>query len=141
MPKKESNPTPNELSTFIPLDDMGKVSEPRTMSEGTYDLVIKKATHTTSKKGKPIIQVLIEFDGEPNAATLFHTISLPTPDDDDKARDFKKLLIARFAQVFDIDCSRGLNTEDFPGATGSCRVAEKEYEGLISNQLVLPTMK
>ena len=135
MPKR-----PENNSTFIPLDDMGRIQEDKVQPEGTYDLVIKKASTVTSKKGNPMLQVIIAFDGVENAANIFHNITLPTPDDDQKAMEFKKLLIARFCQLFGIDYKKGLNLEDFPGATAVCKVSEKEYEGAISNVLVLPSL-
>jgi hypothetical protein len=103
--------------------------EGKLLPEGEYDLRISQAEIKDSKKGggKENIQVVIEFQDEPDAEPIFHYIPLVHPDDEDKTKRFKLRMARRFLAVFGIPFEEnGFNTDDFPGAVGNCMVIQQE---------------
>lgn len=115
-----------QKETYEGFVDLGMnvddVQEAKPVQAAAYDLTIvsAKAQFNTDENGQKAltkIQCQIEFDGLPNAATMFHTISLPLPDDEPKKKNFKAVLIKKFYKLFNVPISgSGINTSDLVGA-------------------------
>lgn len=120
---------------------MDEIKEATVVPEGTYDLRIKRADIKPSKNkpGAINVVVILEIDGEPDAENIFHYISLPNSDDEEKSKNFKALQMKRFLHWFKIPFdSNGFSLEDFAGATARLPLLVDSYEGRTSNKLDLP---
>ncbi len=116
----------------MPLED---AVEKEVMPEGEYDLRIEDAKLADSGEG---INVRLIIDGEPNAKSVFHYISLVKPGDDPDKRNNKLLFAKAFCKAFSIPTeSGGFNLEDFYGATGRVFLVQDEYEGALNNKIKL----
>ena len=122
--------------------DFGKDYEDKPVPEGKYDLRIRDAKDQKSKDGATQILCMIDIEGEEGSGTIFHYLTLPTKNDDDKKTRDKMRFIARFLALFDISYDKdGFNTEDLPGSTASdVSLTQDEYEGRLSNNIVLPAV-
>lgn len=130
--------------SFIPVDVTG-TTEPKAVSNGRYDLQISSAEETLSKeKKKPMVVAYVAIEGHVDAPNVRHNISLPQPDDEPKAKEFKMLLLKRFLTLFKIPYdSNGFNVEDFVGAradNAELKLGEVDEKGNQYNELVLPRM-
>jgi len=121
------------------LDD---VKEATVAPEGYYELVVSEASLETSKSGKPMIRVILDFEGRPEYRSVWHFISLPSEDDEPDSANFKRLMLKRFLVHFNIPCDGGFNTEDFLGARAECFVNQEPIEGSddVRNSLQLPRL-
>lgn len=124
--------------TFITMPGLSDVKEPIAVPEGSnYDLRIIGAK-LRSKDAKNDIEFIIEIDGEPEAANIFHYIGLVNEDDDDEKRKIKMLFAARFFNQFNIKTEDGVEMEQLVGARATnCKLDQKEWEGSLRNNLVL----
>ena len=110
--------TDSGVEGFITLDEsLDDVVEPKPVATGRYNLTIEQAKAVKNEEGElSKIQILIGFDDNPKAATLFHNISLPLSGDQPKSRNFKLLLMKKFMTLFKVPYEGGrLNTLDFAG--------------------------
>lgn len=124
--------------------NLGGIKDPKPAASGRYNLVVTEAKMTQSKeKKKPMIECSIGFEDDPTVPNIRHFLSLPQPDDEEKASYFKKLMLKRFLVQFGIpfDESNGFNVEDFPGARCSAQVQltspEDDEQGRVFNRLQL----
>lgn len=122
---------------FINMD-LGKVTEPKAVEPGRYDLVVTSAEY---REAKPDIRVTLAIDGHLEAQTVSHFISLPKPDDDAGKTSFKQRMLKRFIVQFGIvyNENEGFNIEDFNGATAKAQLtlSEPDDAGNIYNRLQL----
>jgi len=102
--------------------------------DGRYNVQVTKATWIEEKN---YVQIILAFDTEENYADIFHIMSLPKDDDEDKTREFKNLLAKRFLAQFNLDIADGIDTELMLGATAESAVKKEEYNGNWKNTLVL----
>ncbi len=107
------------------LDD---VRERTAAPEGTYTLVIEEASLEESKSGKPMIRVILSFEGHTEFDNVWHYLSLPAAEDEPKSSDFKRLMLKRFLHHFNIPSDGGFNTEDFLGARAECFVSQRPVD-------------
>jgi len=122
--------------TFIKMP-LGDAKEKEVLPEGEYTLVVEDAEYV-EKDGKARISVRLSVDGYPNAKTVFHSISLISPDDDEDKANTKLLFAKAFCEAFDIPYGAdGFELEDFPGARGTVFLTQEEYEGDVNNRIKL----
>lgn len=124
----------------IPLGDDW---EDKAVPDGEYDLVIEDANEKTSKAGSEMVEVRIAIqDGDyPNSAAVWEYLVFPKEDDEERTKRLQMRNLVRFLTVFGIPFEAdGFNSEDLIGATGRCMLKQEEYEGNVSNKLVLPAV-
>lgn len=81
--------------------DLDNVPEAVAVPEGEYEGVIVDAgEHVGKTSGKTSIRVVLDLPGEANADTIYHYLSLPTMDDDEKTRNRKLRRIKDFLAAF-----------------------------------------
>lgn len=120
-------------------DDLEQVQESKPVPEGEYDLTIKKAEEKDSKKGNPMIEVVITIDDPdyPNATPIFHYLNHPEGAKDDQTAQLFMLDIKRFCHCFDVPYD--FEAGDLPGSKGTCFVKQVEGDDdQIRNELRLP---
>lgn len=121
-------------------ESLADVQEARAAAEGEYELRIMKATDAPSKKGAPMVTVMIGFADGTDAPPFYEYLmgwDDSTPDDQIRMR---KLTIKRFCAVFDV--SEDFDAEDLVGETGTCMVGQEEgQDGTVRNRLKLPRLK
>jgi hypothetical protein len=122
------------------LDD---AVEKEVVPDGEYDLIIENA-EVVRKNNKERISVRLKVDGEPNAKTVFHNISLIDVEDDEEKANNKLLFGKAFIEAFNIPIERGIpfneavkDIEAYYGCRGRVRLTQREYEGVLSNQIKL----
>jgi hypothetical protein len=120
------------------LDD---VTEAHPAPEGEYDLRILKATDGETKKGQPMVSVLIGFADGTDAPPFGHWVLGWNGLEDDeeilrRKRDFK-----RFCSVFNVP--EDFEVEDLKGEVGTCFVGQEEsdQDNVVRNRLKLPRLK
>lgn len=122
---------------------LSDAKEQTVVPEGEYDLKIFSAVEKDSKKGDPMVQIIIgvESSDYPNAKSVFHHLMMVKDDDDEQTVDRKLRGQRRFLNAFSIPSEDdGFDTDDFAGCTATLRVKQQENKdnGEISNVLVLP---
>lgn len=87
--------------------DLDSIPEAAAVSEGEYEaLIVDAGEHVGKTSGKTSIRVVLDLPGEANADTIYHYLSLPTPEDDEKSRNRKLRRIKEFLTAF------GLSSEE-----------------------------
>lgn len=125
----------------LPINDLDDVQEDQPVPEGSYALVITDCKEK-EKDGKKNLLCIIEIVGHEGAANVLHNVALPGPGDDDEKVKNKLKFIKRFVQAFKIPVKGGtLNPQDFIGKQATLPLKQKEYEGQVSNVIVLPASK
>jgi hypothetical protein len=144
-----------EYEGFVDLGvDTEDVHEPQPLPTGAYNLTVSsaKAIFADKEDGTRYlkqIRCMIDFDDHKNAATMFHNLQLPQPDEDAKKKNFKVMMIKKFYKLFNVPISgKGVNTTDLIGARATQAFVElTEYDKgdgtppRISNQLNLQSVK
>lgn len=125
--------------TFIDMN-LGDVPEVELLPEDRYTVRIEDAEMKQGGPGKADrISIRVTVDGHPNTDTIFHSLFLPGPDDDDRKRNFKLRAIMKFCDIFEIPYkSSGFNIEEFPGSAADVLIVQEDYEGTTSNRLRVP---
>lgn len=136
--------------------DFDNVVESKPLPKGRYPVQITagevKETGPNSKNpGRPILQFTVGFTGpskeEQVAPTVRHYVSIPHPDDDPKAFEFKLLMLKRFLVTFNIPFDNRFDPEAAAfgaiGATAELEVdlTEPNDNGDVYNRLVLPRLR
>ena len=115
--------------SFIQVSDVGDAKEASAVDEGKYDLTVAFVSDDDSKSsGKPMITLGLEIDGESDAAMIYHYVSLPCEEDEEKTKKFKLLMVARMFTLLGMDIAEGIETEDLYGATFNAFVSKEEVE-------------
>lgn len=84
--------------------DLNNVPDLEAVAEGEYELRIMDAgDHVSKTSGQNMIRLVLEIQGEPNAETVYHYLTLPQPDDDEKRANAKKRRLKEFCAAFGID--------------------------------------
>ena len=112
-----------EYEGFIDFgQDTDDIHEPQPVPTGAYDLTVEsaKAIYEDDGAGNRVmtkVRVMIVFDGQQNAATMFHNIPLPKAADEKKSKDYKIILAKKFYKLFGVPMAKnGINTTDLIGA-------------------------
>lgn len=97
--------------------DLDNVPELCAVVEGEYEVrIVHAGDHVSKTSGQNMIRLMLEIQGEPDAELIFHYITLPQPDDDDRKRNAKLRRIKEFLAAFGQDQQSEYN--DWIGATG-----------------------
>lgn len=132
--------------SFIPMN-LNDVDEAKPVAHGRYDLVIAACEITkTKEKQKDQFRVQMAIEGHDDAPNVFEYVQIPDLDDEQKARDFKALLLRRFLTLFGVKIDpAGFDPEplamELVGARCNAELKQEEYNGNISNKLVVPRLK
>lgn len=122
--------------SFIQMP-LGQAQAKTTVPAGPgYDLVIEDAQ--LAKDSKRVV-VRISIDGHPEAKAIFHSISLPQPNDDPDKVNTKLLFGRAFLDLFGLVWEDdGFDLAGFPGARANGATLDtQEYNGVESNVVVL----
>ncbi len=122
-----------------------EAQEPQPVANGRYDLTIASCESVMSKSDKPMLKARINIDGHDDAPSILHHAMIPQTVEDVKG--FQGTMFKRFTTSFGVKLPpEGFDSEkvamELVGARASgIEVRQKEYEGNISNEIVLPRMK
>jgi len=120
--------------SFIDMPGLNDVKEKYAVAEGPYDLTVISAK-ISEKEGKMSVQCILEIEGQPEAANVFHYLSIPGGDDDAEKKQTKMLFLKRFCNQFGIVLDNGLETEQIVGARATaCKLTTEEYNGQLNNK-------
>lgn len=121
-------------------ESLSDVTEARPAPEGEYELRILKATEGESKKGHPMVTVLLGFADGTDAPPFGQWLLGWTDELEDEEILRRKREIKRFCAVFDVP--EDFDAEDLKGETGTCFVGVEEGDdGVMRNRLKLPRIK
>lgn len=111
---------------------------PETVPEGMYDLIIEGGTAKEENGVLQGVSLFLAVEDNPDAATVFHYISVPQADDEEKTVKFKQQFAKKFFDIFGIDSDGdGFELADIAGATAKCKLGLGEYKGKVSNKIIL----
>ena len=125
--------------SFIDLGkDLDDVKEPETVPEGQYDLTIEAADAKEENGSLKGVSIRLGIEGHPDAATVFHYLSMPMEGDDEDKVNFKLRFVKKFFAAFNIETENGgFELADLPGQSGKCKLILDEYNGMINNKIKL----
>jgi hypothetical protein len=127
--------------SFIDME-LDAIEEDKPVAEGEYNLVITDVKEKNDESGNlKGLLVILEVEGQTGSANVLHNCSFPLPGDDENKQKNKKLFLKRFLVQFGIPFANGLDLTRFPGARAKCFLKQEEYNGVVSNKIVLPMMK
>lgn len=107
--------------------DLENVPELEVVTEGEYEVRIMDAgDHVSKNTGNNMVRLVLEILGEPNADTIYHYITLPQMDDDERKRNGKLRRIKDFLAAFGLD--QQSDYADWIGATGWALIGSEEDE-------------
>ena len=114
------------------------VKDPETVPEGKYDLVIEGGSEKEENGVLKGLNIRIGIEGNPDAATVFHFISIPQPEDDEGKVKNKQRFAKKFCDLFGVDLSGdGFELADLSGATATAYLTLSEYNDQVSNKIKL----
>ena len=96
----------------INLDDAKDLGA---VPDGEYLIKVVSAELMTSKKGAPMISLLMQVESEPTADLVSHWLMLPTDADDDVTKNRKLLAVKTALAALDYDASGGIDTDELKG--------------------------
>lgn len=132
------------------------VVESKPLPKGRYPVQItaaqvKESGPSSKHPGRPMIEVTVGFTGpskeEQVAPTVRHYISLPHPEDDRKAYDFKLLMLKRFLVTFGLPLNNNFDPEETAFASIGQQadlevdLTEPDDNGNVYNRLVFPRLR
>ena len=131
-----------ERNTEMPFVEAAlDVQEREVVAEGEYDLRCGNVDHTRQEdENNPRIVVIVNIEGNPDAAPIWHTLWLSNKNSDPERRADNDRANRRFMEVFNIPYeATGFNSDDIPGSVGKCLVVQQEGDDkVIRNKLRLP---
>ena len=84
--------------------DLDNVPELSAVAEGEYEVrIIDAGDHVSKTSGQNMIRLVLEIQGEPDAETIYHYITLPQFDDDERKKNGKLRRIKEFLAAFNLD--------------------------------------
>lgn len=105
--------------------DLTNVPELCAVTEGEYELrILEAGEHTGKNSGKLSVKVTLEIANEANAEYIYHYLSIPQPDDDERQKNNKLRRIKSFFDAFGIE--QGTPYEDWRGMMGWALVGLEE---------------
>lgn len=112
--------------TFINLN-LDDAQELKSVPQGEYQLrVVECKTATSKNTGGDYLQATLEILSEPLAKNINHVMMFPTPGDDAKKANNRKLAIRNFLQACGVDYSKGFNPSDLEGCTPWAILVEED---------------
>jgi len=127
--------------SFIDME-LDAIEEDKPVAEGEYTLVVTDVKEKNDESGNlKGLLVIHEIQGATGAANVLHNISFPLPGDDENKIKNKKLFLKRYLTNFGIPFANGIDLTRFPGAKAKVFLKQEEYNGVVSNKIVLPMIK
>ena len=134
--------------SFIDESQFDNVVEPDAAPEGQYDLVISGVTKKESRKGSPMLEIFITFEGpgSDQYKGFNHYMMLPDDRDEERTANFKALQRKRFIYAWDVPVDGGQwNHEDLIGLRANLNVGvrtltSQDGEDFEVNELRLPRL-
>lgn len=97
--------------------DLDNVPELSAVAEGEYEVrILDAGDHVSKTSGQNMIRLVLEIQGEPDAETIYHYVTLPQFDDDERRKNGKLRRIKEFLSAFGFD--KQSDYADWIGATG-----------------------
>lgn len=104
--------------------DYENVPELSAVTEGEYEVrIVDAGNHVSKTSGQNMVRLLLEIQGEPNAETIYHYISLPQYEDDDRKRNSKLRRIKEFMAAFGFPKDSDFN--EWIGATAWALIGQE----------------
>ena len=120
--------------------DPNAYQEPKPVPNGRYDLTIAAVEKKVSKNNNPGFNIRMEIGGHDDAPQVFHWLSIPYPG----CEQMVGLSFNRFLALFKTPVSGGFDDDalavELVGKTASAELVQEEYQGNISNKLVVPRL-
>ena len=107
--------------------NLDNVQELATVPEGEYQVRGAGAEcKTSAKTGGEYLSIRLECSDEPDAKNITLVMMLPTDSDDEKARNGRLRRLKSFYEAFDIDYTKGVDTDDLVGCSGWAILTEED---------------
>lgn len=104
--------------SFLDID-FNDTFEPKAVPPGEYNLrILRVETKTSKNTGGEYVSAQMEIINEPEADDVYHIMMLPTPNDDIKKANRRKLALLTFFKAFGITPSPGMDVSEMEGQTG-----------------------
>lgn len=114
--------------SFIDIE-VGDAVELEPVDSGEYKVQVDDAeVGTSAKTGGDYILLRLSIPDEPLSKGLTHVMMLPTPDDDEKQQNNRKLSIKSACEALGVSHERGINVEEFIGKQGWAHLGVEESE-------------
>jgi hypothetical protein len=128
------------MPPFIDFDP-NSYQEPKPVANGRYDLTIASADGAQSKAGNQMLKIRMDINGHDEAPPVFENLSLPYPD----CAQIIGLNFNRFMALFKVRIEKGqLDTDalavDLVGRSANAELKQGEYNGNVTNKIVLPKL-
>jgi hypothetical protein len=106
--------------------DLGNVPDKILLSSGVYTFnVVKADVKEKEETGNRWISLVLSCKEEPIAETVFYSLFLPTPADDDKKRIFKLRQLKAFRTACGMNPADNFKASDLVGAEFRAQVAQE----------------
>lgn len=107
--------------------DLDNVPELVVVPEGEYELrIVEAGDHISKTTSQNMVRLVLVVESEPNAENIYHYISLPQVDDDERKRNSKLRRIKDFLAAFGLPQQSEYG--DWVGATGWALVGSEVNE-------------
>lgn len=97
---------------------------------GTYPVVCKSVKEDTSKAGNPVIRLVFSIDGEPDAQSIFKSLTVPNQQLDPPARMACGRILRDYLKALSVDFGpEGFDSANFLGksANAMLKLVDDEY--------------
>lgn len=103
---------------------------PTPLNEGEQKLRIAGAEERENKNGNAFILVTFESIDNPDADNVFDNLYLPKPEDKPSASKFKRRLIQKLVQAYDVPLTKsgGVDVDKMPGCSGFSIIKHERQE-------------
>ena len=107
--------------------DLDNVPELVVVPEGEYELrIVEASDHISKTTGQNMVRLVLVVESEPNAENIYHYISLPQVEDDERKRNSKLRRIKDFLTAFGLP--QQSEYSEWVGATGWALVGSEVNE-------------
>lgn len=107
--------------------DLDNVPELVVVPEGEYELrIVEAGDHISKTTGQNMVRLVLVVESEPNAENIYHYISLPQVEDDERKRNGKLRRIRDFLAAFGLP--QQSEYSEWVGATGWALVGSEVNE-------------
>lgn len=105
--------------------DLENVPDLQAVPEGEYEVrIMEAADHVSKTSGNNMIRLVLEIVGEPNSDAIYHYITLPQFDDDERKKNAKLRRIKEFLSAFGL--SQQSDYEDWIGQVSWALIGSEE---------------
>lgn len=112
-------------TTFVNIEGLDEAQELKSVPAGEYQVRVTDAKIKTGEKGTYLMLVM-DLPNEPLSKNINHVMMFPTPADDPKRANNRKLAIRNALQACGIPYTGGFNAADLIGSTPWALLTEEE---------------